>query len=385
MDIIIHSEPLEDPQLYRLFTEPDTNNPIYKAYKTAQEAFWTDEEVDGTLKIDAVQWPTIEPKIQHLVVHQVTFFLIGDGRVNQTISEHIDSRITDREVLVWYNYQKMMEDIHNVVYVKLVDTYITDPKERNKAFNAVNSYPIIGKKINWLKKWLGEGNDLHRLEDETVQTLKDLKQLYHQFSELSSKFTGNSAEVPQKFRNLFGKLDDPKPLLARQILINIIMEGLFFQGSFCIIFWINHQYGKLPGLTKANESISRDEGMHTDFGIGLYNKKIVNRLPQTLIHQIFNEAVELEIEFMAEALPNGLLNMNIVLMSKYIKFVADKLLSDLKYEKIYQTKNPFDFMEKQSISVRIGDFFMDPNITEYRHHSAGTTTEDKELCFGDEF
>lgn len=373
----IQLEPLEDPIYYRFFINPDDSNPVFKAYKRAKEIYWVEEEINSELKKDTSQWETLDPKIQHLILHQVAFFLIGDGRVNQTIFEHLDSRITDREVQVWYNFQKMMEDIHNIVYVKLADTYVKDPRERRKIFNAVENYPIINKKINWLKNWLGEGNDIHRLDNETVKTMRDLKKFYLKFNKLAN------AKTPEHFQKLFDKLDESKPLLARQILINLIMEGLFFQGSFCIIFWINHQYGKLPGLTKANEFISRDEGMHTDFGIGLYNKKIKNRLSQTTVHQIMNEAVEMEIEFMNEALPVGLLNMNINLMSEYIKFVADKLLTDLQYEKMYFTKNPFGFMDKQSVSIRISDFFIDQNVSEYGHHAAGTNSDDQEPNFED--
>ena len=158
-----YAESLEDSSNFRFFINPDDSNPIFKAYKKAKEIYWVEEEIDSELKKDTIQWPTIDPKIQHLIIHQVAFFLIGDGRVNQTISEHLNSRIVDREIQVWYNFQIMMEDIHNIVYVKLADTYVTDPRERKKIFNAVENFPIIKKKINWLKKWLGEGNDMHTL------------------------------------------------------------------------------------------------------------------------------------------------------------------------------------------------------------------------------
>lgn len=374
------SEPLEDKKYYKLFINPDSSESIFKAYKKAQESFWVEEEIDAELKKDSINWPSIDPRIQNLIIHQIAFFLIGDGRVNQTISDHIESRITDREVLVWYNFQKMMEDIHNIVYVKLADAYVRDAKEKNKIFNAAENFPIIKKKINWLRKWLGENNDINKLEPDTVKSVIELKNAYLAMSAIFKK------EIPGDLNILFNKLDEPKPMLAKQILINLIMEGLFFQGSFCIIFWVNHQYGgKLPGLTKANEFISRDEGMHTDFGIGLYIKKIMCKLPQKEVHEIMNEAVEIEIEFMEEALPSDLLNMNPVLMAKYIKFVADKLLSDLGYDTLYNVTNPFEFMKKQSVSVRISDFFMDANVSEYGHHLANSNTGDTELDFGEDF
>lgn len=332
-------EPLEDTKLFRFFINPDPSNPVFKFYKKAQASFWVEEEIESELVKDTNVWSKVDKKIQELIKHQIAFFIIGDGRVNQTISEHLDSRIFDREVQLWYNYQKMMEDIHNIVYVKLADTYITNISERKKIFDAIENYPAINNKINWLKKWLGEDN----------------------------------------------KPLDEKPSLALQILVNIVMEGLFFQGSFCIIFWYGHHYGNLPGLTKSNEFISRDEGLHTDFGIYLYLYRIINKLPEHLVHQIFNEAVELELAFQHEALPSGLLNMNIELLSQYIKFVADQLLTALQYNKIYFVDNPFKFMDKQSISVRSSDFFMDNNVSEYGHHTSGIKVEDQIIKFDENF
>lgn len=364
-------ELLEDPNQYRLFINPDLNDPVFSAYKKAQESFWVEEEIDSELRKDQSQWEQLDPKIQDLILHQIAFFLIGDGRVNQTISDNIDSRITNREVLLWYNFQKMMEDIHNIVYVKLADTYIRSPAEKARIFNSVENYPIIAKKINWLKKELGEGNDLFRLESSTIVTLHKLRTRYSIEDD-----SGSDDEI----RDLFRRLDESRPDLYRQVFINLIMEGLFFQGSFCIIFWVNHQYGKLPGLTKANEFISRDEGLHTMFGAKLL-KMMKHRLSSNAAHSIMDEAVKLEIEFMSEALPTGLLNMNIDLMSQYLKYVADWLLTICLYEKIYNVTNPFSFMDKQSISVRMSDFFMDGSVSEYGHHASGTTPGEQELCF----
>lgn len=356
-------EKIEDPQIYKYFIKPDKNDFAFSFYKKAQESFWVEEEIDSELKKDLVHWNTLDSKIKHLIIHQIAFFLIGDGIVNKTISENIDCRIQDRQIQLWYNFQKMMEDIHNIVYFKLCDTYITDPDEKNKILSAVENYPILEKKINWLNKWLAY-NEFHQLSENTLNLLRN--------------------SVP-KDSELWLKMSLEKPSLAHQILINLIMEGLFFQGSFCIIFWINHQYGKLPGLTKANEWISRDEGLHTKFGITLYNTKINHRLTQDQVHQIMDEAVNIEIEFMSEALPESLLNMNINLMSEYIKFIADKILLDLKYEKKYFVNNPFKFMEKQSISVRMSDFFIDQNVSDYGHHSAGLDVEDFALDLSDDF
>lgn len=379
-------EPLEDPKQYRYFINPDQKNLIFKAYKTAQENFWVEEDIDSELKKDSMQWKEVDPKIQDLIKHQVAFFLIGDGRVNQTISEHIDSRITDREVQTWYNFQKMMEDIHNITYVKLADTYIKDLNERKIIFNAVENYPVINRKINWIKKWLNEDNDVCKLSDDSIEALNELKSLYKDFKKTATKhgFVNNN-DKSSKIKNLFRKLKQGKPQLAKQIFINLITEGLFFQGSFCLIFWCNHQHGILPGLTKSNEFISRDEGMHTDFGILLYMTRIKKRLTQQEAHQIMSEAVDIEIDFMSEALPSGLTNMNIELLTEYIKFVADTLLVNTGYEKLYNKKNPFKFMDKQSVSVRITDFFIDSSVSEYGIFASNTNYEDKELNFDDDF
>lgn len=376
------SEPLENINNYRYFIQPDKKNPIYETYLICQELFWVPDEINDALRKDSSNWENIDQKIKNLLIHQIAFFLIGDGIVNQTIANNIEPRITDREVQLWYNFQKMMEDIHNITYVKLADTYVLDPKERKIVFNAVENYPVIKRKTEWLAKWLGN-NDFHKLDNETINELKDLENIYQDLEKLSIKIHGNNKI--SKFKNLFTKLNEPKPLLGKQIYINIIMEGLFFQGSFCILFWFNHTYtGKLPGLAMSNEFISRDEGLHTFVGIKLYNHRIQHRLSQELAHQIMNEAVEIEIDFMSEALPSGLLNMNINLLTEYIKFVADVILIDLKYEKMFFAKNPFTFMEKQSISVRIGDFFMN-SLSEYGNSKANTTNDEQELDFSEDF
>lgn len=364
-------EQLENPIYSRYFINPDSNNVVFKAYKKAQESFWVEEEIDSELKKDSVQWSDVKDDVKKLIINQIAFFLIGDGRVNQTISDHIDSRITDKEVQVWYNFQKMMEDIHNIVYVKLADTYVTDLMERKKLFDTVENYPAIKIMIQWIEKWLGEGNDLHKLDKDTINELNLIKK--------------NITNPDLLNLSIFKKLDNHRPSLARQLLVNIIMEGLLFQASFAIIFWFNHQYGLLPGLTKANEFISRDEGTHTDFGILLYNLRIMIKESSQVVHQMFSEATNILINHMSVGLGNGFPGMNLNLMSDYLKFVADQLLVKLRYEKLYNVSNPFKFMEKQSISVRISDFFIDQNVSEYGHHASGTVSEDHELNFDEDF
>src|ERR1700678_2355024 len=204
-------EPLENPKFSRYFINPNGEDSIFKFYKLAQSSFWVEEEIDSELKKDSIQWLTIDPKIQHLIINQIAFFLIGDGRVNQTISEHICTNITDREVLLWYNFQKMMEDIHNIVYVKLADTYVSGANERRILFNTVENFPIIKNLIDWISKWLDESNDIHKLNDDTIQDLNDLKIFYTDCHKLVSIF---NPTLSTKFTNLFNKLNKPKPALA---------------------------------------------------------------------------------------------------------------------------------------------------------------------------
>jgi ribonucleotide reductase beta subunit family protein with ferritin-like domain len=263
-----------------------------------------------------------------------------------------------------------------------MNTYVTDTNERNKIFNCVENYPTIGRKINWVRKWLGEDNPFHSVDSATMNLLKSLKS----FTVASAKYIFDIVglnEVFDKYTDLFRKIEEKKPPLARQILINIIMEGLFFTGSFLGIFWINHILGGiLPGLAKANELISRDEGLHTNFGIILYRIYIKHKLPQSEVHEIMREAVIIESEFIVAALPNNLIGVNSKLMIQYIEYIADRLLEELGYEKLYYVLMPseFDFMKKQSISVRMTDFFIDPDVTEYGLSDAGSKNDDQELC-----
>jgi ribonucleoside-diphosphate reductase beta chain len=372
-------EQLEDPKFSRLFIIPDINNPIFSIYKKLQENFWIEEEIDTELKKDEAQFQSLDPKIKKLVKFLVAFFVVGDGRVNDTISEHFDSKITDRELLTMYNWIKANEDTHNLTYVRLADAYIKDKAEKDFIFNSVENYPVIRNKINWVKKWLGEGNEFHKLSNNTINSLKEIsKRLQATYSSLNV-----DSSVPE-LDDIVDKLNQKKVPLAMQILVNIIMEGLFFQGVFCIIFWMNSK-GILPGLCKANEFISRDEGVHTDLGIYVYNFRIQNKLPQKIVHTMFQEAIDIQIDFLSEALPTGLPGIDTASLTQYVKYIADKLLTELQYEKIYNTTNPFNFSMGQSISVRMTDFFMDSSVSEYGHHASGTKAEDQSISFSDDF
>jgi ribonucleoside-diphosphate reductase beta chain len=406
-------EPLENSEFKRYTIFPLRDNQVWELYKKAQELFWVEEEVDSELAKDPKDWETLEAPIKHFIEHILAFFAVSDGIVNETLVEEILSRVQQREVRFWYDFQIMMEDIHNTVYSKLIDTYIKDPTKKAKLFNAIETYPAIRKKIEWVRRWLGKGNELAKLSDEKRAALLKLEKMYDMVKGFQSGMNGMLSDAPSKSKNvkkddlfdsspagesaletrepandierLFSELHVERPSLAKQILINTIMEGIFFSGSFCAIFWIYSTMRKLPGLAKANEFISRDEGMHTEFGIHLYRNKIKNRLPQKEVFEIVAEAVEVEAEFIRSALPKGLLGMNAELMTQYIQFVADQLLVQLGYQTYFKSTNPFPFMNKQSTSVRIPDFFMDQAVSEYGHHSAGSKVEDNTLDFSEDF
>lgn len=377
----------EEPR-YTIF--PIKRWDVWKLYKKAQTLFWVEEEIDTELAKDKKDWDELDPNIQHFIQHVLAFFAVSDGVVNETLIEEILSRVQTREVRFWYDFQVAMEDIHNIVYSKLIDTYITSETEKQKLFNALEHYPSIKKKINWVKRWLGSHNELHKLSPHTRQTLLELEKIYRLVTDFQTSLNktidhNDPSTMPKNGLTqieLFNALHEPRPTLAKQIIINTIMEGIFFSGSFCAIYWVYHTHKKLPGLAKANEFISRDEGLHTEFGIHLY-KTLAHKLPEREVFDIIDEAVEIESDFIKSALPQGLLGMNDKLMTQYIKFVADQLLQNLGYNKHYKLPNPFDFMNKQSTSVRIGDFFTDGNLSEYGHHASGSTTDDQSVDFSD--
>ena len=342
-------ESIENPDIDTLYIEPNNSNE-YKMYKKAQKGFWTEEEIKSGLLIDKKVFNSLPESHKKLIINQLSLFIIGDAIINKTINNNLQNRIKDRQLQTWYNMQKTIEDIHNICYLMLAQTYVNN-NELTKLLDPTKYYPMLKNKIDWYNKWINN-NEYHLLSNEKINELKNYISI------------------------------ENKPPLARQILMNIIMEGLFFQGSFSIIFWINDNKLILPGLAKANEFISRDESTHTAMGVYIYNNRIEHKLTQSEVHELFKQAVDIEIDFMKIPLAESLPGMNITLMSDYIKYVADQLLTMLKYEKIYNIKElPFAFMEKQSMSVRINDFFKDTDISEYSIVE-NRNIQDTEIEFG---
>jgi ribonucleoside-diphosphate reductase beta chain len=305
---MLHEEPIlkENPDRFVLF--PIIHNDIWKFYKTAEASFWTAEEID--LGADIHDWSTkLNDNERHFIKHVLAFFAASDGIVNENLAENFVREVQYTEAKFFYGFQIMMENIHSETYSLLIDTYIKDTAEKNYLFKAIDNLDCVKKKANWALRWIKNGS------------------------------------------------------FAERLVAFAAVEGIFFSGSFCSIFWLKKR-GLMPGLTFSNELISRDEGLHCDFACKLYNDHLVNKLPQEKIRQIIEEAVAIEHEFVVDALPVKLIGMNSDLMCQYIEFVADRLLSELGNPRIYNVTNPFDFMDLISIQGKTN--FFEKRVAEYQ-------------------
>ena len=273
---------------------------VWELYKKQVDCFWRAEEVD--LSKDLTDWKRLTNDEKHFISMVLAFFAASDGIVLENLALRFMGDVQIAEARSFYGFQIAMENIHSEMYSLLIDTYINDSVEKDKLFHATSNFPCITKKADWAKKWIADN------------------------------------------RSSFG---------ARLVAFAAI-EGIFFSSSFASIYWIKKR-GILPGLTFSNELISRDEALHTEFAILLY-KKLKVRLNKKRIHEIIKEAVEIETEFITEAIPCKMIGMNAKLMTQYIQFVADRLCVQLGYEKIYNSSNPFDFMELISVESKVNFF-----------------------------
>ncbi|RYY63722.1 MAG: ribonucleoside-diphosphate reductase, partial [Chitinophagaceae bacterium] len=264
---------------------------IWEQYKKHEASFWTAEEID--LGSDMKDWEGMNDGERHFISHVLAFFAASDGIVNENLAVNFMSEVQLPEARCFYGFQIMMENIHSETYALLIDTYIKDPKEKDRLFHAIDTVPAVNKKAQWALRWIENGS------------------------------------------------------FAERLVAFAAVEGIFFSGSFCSIFWLKKR-GLMPGLTFSNELISRDEGLHCEFACLLYSM-LQNKLPEDQVHGIIRDAVEIEKEFITDALPVSLIGMNANLMQQYIEFVADRWLSELGYSTIYNTTNPFDFMEMISL------------------------------------
>lgn len=367
---------------------------VFSALTKAKGAYWIEGEIDDELSKDSAHWEKMKPSIKKFIIHILAFFASADGIAGDNAVE-IGSRVNCREVKAWYNFTAMMEDIHNIVYGKLIQQYEPNPEAQEAIFNSVHNFPAIKHKINWIYKWVGKNNTvpkhLKKNINKLIYTVKDIM--------FALGIDSNAHPVVESLEAAIHTEEIPLPQI---IIANAIMEGIFFSASFCAIFWINHRFdGKLPGLTKANEFISRDEGTHTSMAIYLYNKYYKGSLSAEKIRSMVDEAVMIEEEFVDNAMGvSGVsetletpgkseimeeLGMNPELMMQYVRYTADQFLVLLGISKLYNVENPFSFMNKQSIGLRLTDFFMDVNVAEYSSYTSGRSAQENKLSLDDDF
>ena len=301
------AEPLLDHNPERFCSFPIKYHDIWEMYKKAEASFWTAEELD--LSSDYKDWERLKDDEKHFISHILAFFASSDGIVLENLAVRFMKEIQIPEARAFYGFQIAIENIHSETYSLLIDTYIKDPNEKMNLFRAIETIPIITKKAQWALKWI------------------------------SSERT-----------------------FAERLIAFACIEGIFFSGSFCSIFWLKKR-NMMPGLTFSNELISRDEGLHRDFACLIYGH-LNNKLDQSIIYEIVSEAVEIEKEFVCDALPVSLVGMNQALMAMYIEFVADHLLVSLGTPKKYFTENPFDWMELISLQGKTN--FFEKRVAEYQ-------------------
>jgi ribonucleotide reductase beta subunit family protein with ferritin-like domain len=311
-------EPLlvEDENRYVMF--PIQDEEVWKMYKKQVDCFWRAEEID--LSKDPKDWKKLNTEERHFISMILAFFAASDGIVLENLGIRFMTEVQLSEARAFYGFQIAMENIHSQVYSSLIETYITEKDEKAKLFNAIKEFPCIKKKADWSIKWI----------------------------------------------------NDKRSNFATRLVAFACVEGIFFSGAFCSIYWVKKR-GLLPGLTFSNELISRDEALHTEFAVLLYNR-LEKKLKKQKLEDIINEAVEIEKEFICEALPCRLIGMNQMLMGQYIEFVADRLALQLGIDKIYNASNPFDWMEMISVEGKTN--FFEKRVGEYALATKVDNTDD---------
>jgi ribonucleoside-diphosphate reductase beta chain len=301
-------EPILQENKDRFVIFPIQHDDLWEWYKKQQACFWTAEEID--LHSDLNDWNTkLTDDERYFIKHVLAFFAASDGIVNESLAENFVNEVQYSEAKFFYGFQIMMENIHSETYSLLIDTYIKDEEEKNRLFQAIDVFPAIKKKAEWALKWIDSDS------------------------------------------------------FAERLIAFAAVEGIFFSGSFCSIFWLKKR-GLLPGLTFSNELISRDEGMHCDFAVHLHNNHLVNKVPKERITEIITSALTIEREFITESLPVSLIGMNAKLMTQYLEYVTDRLLLEFGCKKVYESTNPFDFMEMISLEGKTN--FFEKRVSEYQ-------------------
>jgi ribonucleotide reductase beta subunit family protein with ferritin-like domain len=300
-------EPILTPDDNRFVMFPIKHNDIWEMYKKQMDCFWRAEELDLTK--DEKDWVTLHADEKYFISMILAFFAGSDGIVLENLATRFMGEVQLAEARAFYGFQIAMENVHSESYSLLIDTYIKDEVEKNRLFNAIENFPCIKKKSDWAQKWI----------------------------------------------------HDNRSSFATRLIAFACVEGIFFSGAFCSIYWLKKR-GLMPGLTFSNELISRDEALHCEFAVLLYSK-LVKRMSKARIHEIIKEAVEIETEFICDALPCRLIGMNSTMMTQYIQFMADRLSVQLGYDKIYNAKNPFDWMELISLQGKTN--FFEKRVSDY--------------------
>ena len=322
----MNEEPILKENKDRFVLFPIKHNNIWEMYKKAEASFWTAEEID--LNPDLQDWDNkLNDDEKHFIKHVLAFFAASDGIVNENLAVNFMNEVQYPEARCFYGFQIMMENIHSETYSLLIDSYIKDPQEKDRLFHSIDTLPCVGKKAEWAIKWIGNGT------------------------------------------------------FAERLIAFAAVEGIFFSGSFCSIFWLKKR-GLMPGLTFSNELISRDEGLHCDFACLLYSE-LTNQLPKERVTAIIKNAVEIEKEFVSDALPVRLIGMNADLMCQYIEFVADRLLVALGCDKAYNATCPFDFMELISLQGKTN--FFEKRVAEYQKSGVMGKKEDNVFKLDEDF
>lgn len=335
---------------------------LWEHYKNHLSTFWTVEEI--LLHEDLSDWNNkLNDNERFFIKNVLAFFASSDGIVNENLVTNFYNEVQIPEARAFYTVQMMMESCHNEMYSLLIDTYISDSKEKDQLFRAMETIPAIKKKAEWAIRYIDEGTTI--IENIPIEAMEAIKKAQALGIENLEFFTKQ------------------RPSFSQRLLAFICIEGIFFSGSFCAIYWIKNK-GLLPGLSVSNDFISKEENLHCIFAIDLYNMIDDNeRLDEKTVYDIFTDAVDIEKEFVTQSLPVSLLGMNCSLMSQYIEFVADRWLNKLGYNKLYNTENPFGFMELISLSSKTN--FFEKTVTEYSRAGVGNNTEDNQIAFDDDF
>ena len=310
-------EPILAENKNRFVIFPIQHHDIWDWYKKSEASFLTAEEID--LHQDLTDWADkLNDDERYFIKHILAFFAASDGIVNENLAENFVNEVQYSEAKFFYGFQIMMENIHSETYSLLIDTYVKDDKEKDVLFQAIENFPAIKKKADWALKWIDS------------------------------------------------------PSFAERLIAFAAVEGIFFSGAFCSIFW-SKKRGLMPGLTFSNELISRDEGVHCDFAVHLHNHHLVNKVTKERIREIIIDALNIEREFITESLPISLIGMNAKLMTQYLEFVTDRLLVELGCDKEYNSSNPFDFMDMISLEGKTN--FFEKRVSDYRKAGVGMEQE----------